>query len=46
MRECPVSERCLARDSCSLICSLRSRMASTNPADVYQIIVLMAVYLG
>src|ERR1700730_2951273 len=45
MRECPVSERCLARDSCNRNCSLRTRMTSTNPANTYKIIVVIAVFL-
>src|SRR6202048_365829 len=45
MRECPVSERCLARDSISRKCSLRSKMMSAIPANPYKIIVLIAVFL-
>src|ERR1700738_178945 len=45
MRECPVSERCLARESCSRKYSLRSKMRSANQANTYKIIVLIAVFL-
>src|SRR5882724_3130870 len=43
MRECPVSERCLARDSCSRNRNLRSTMMSAIPASTYQIVVVIAV---
>src|SRR3979411_2846097 len=46
MRECPVSERCLARESCSRNCSLRSKTTSANPANTYKIIVVIAAFLG
>src|ERR1700736_6642762 len=45
MRECPVSERCLARDSCNLNRSLRKPMTSTNPANTYTMIVVVTAFL-
>src|ERR1700693_3819230 len=45
MRECPVRERCLARDSCSRSCNLRSTMTSAIPANAYKIVVVIGVYL-
>src|SRR5258708_18079505 len=45
MRECPVNERCLARDSCNRSRSLRSKTTSAMAANTYKIIVLIAVYL-
>src|ERR1700674_3846452 len=46
MRECPVNERCLARDSCSRICDLRSKMTSASPPNAYKNNVVIPVSLG
>src|SRR5664279_263367 len=46
MRECPASERCLACDSCSRKCRLRSSAASANPAGTYRNMMLMGIFLG
>src|SRR3984957_3321577 len=43
MRECPVKERCLARDSCSRNLNLRNTMTSAMAANTYQIVVVIGV---
>src|ERR1700688_596359 len=46
MRECPVNERCLARESCNRICNLRSITTSAKPPRAYKNMVVIAVFLG